>query len=423
MIRILGSTWALLLGLFLLMIGNGVQGTLLGIRGGIEGFTTQQMSIVMSAYFVGFLFGSRLAPLMIRNVGHVRVFAALGSMISAALILYAALPDWMVWALLRVLVGFCFSGVYVTVESWLNNATDNANRGKALSLYMIVQMVGIITAQGLVNVADPTGYILFVIPSVLVSLAFTPILLSTAPAPSFGSIRSMPLRELMQISPLGAVGAFLMGGVFSALFGMAAVWGTLDGLSVLEITIFTAAIYLGGLVFQYPVGWMSDRMDRRRLIAILAMIGTGGALATTLLAPGFGGLVAVAILIGGISNPLYALLVSHTNDFLDSDSMAGASGGLLFLNGIGAALGPLALGGIMALMGAQGYFAFIGVLTGLLAAYALWRMTRRPGVPVAQTGPYAPISPIVSSVTIDAVYAGLSEVGELESNKTPKSEP
>jgi MFS family permease len=187
MLKVFSASWALLLGIMLLMVGNGLQGTLLGIRGGIEGFTTLQMSVVMSAYFVGFLFGSIVTPVLIRQVGHVRVFAALGSLISAVLVLYAALPDWIVWAFLRVLIGFSFCGVYITAESWLNNTATNETRGQTLSLYMIMQMVGIITAQGLVNVADPAGFILFVIPSVLVSLAFTPILLSVSPAPTFGT--------------------------------------------------------------------------------------------------------------------------------------------------------------------------------------------------------------------------------------------
>lgn len=273
MFHVFAASWALLLGMMLLMVGNGVQGTLLGIRGAIEGFTTFQMSIVMSAYFAGFLLGSRAAPELIRRVGHVRVFAALGSLISAILVLYAAIPDWVAWTVLRVLIGFAFSGVYVTAESWLNNTASNENRGQALSLYMIVQMLGIISAQALINFADPAGFMLFIIPSVLVSLAFAPILLSISPAPTFGSTKSMSIRQLYDVSPLGVVGIFLMGGVFSAMFGMTAVWGTQAGLSVLQISIFTAAIYVGGLLFQFPLGWLSDRMDRRKLVVYVALIG------------------------------------------------------------------------------------------------------------------------------------------------------
>src|SRR6056297_1412748 len=198
MFKVLGSVWALLLGMTLIMIGNGMQATLMGVRGALEGFGTLQLSVITSAYFLGFLIGSRLTPKMIRRVGHVRVFAALGSLISAVLILYAAAPDPWVWTAMRVLIGFCFSGVYVTAESWLNNSASNENRGKALSIYMIVQMAGVVAAQGLMNLADPAGWLLFVIPSVLVSLAFAPILLSVSPAPIFESTKPMTLRQLFE---------------------------------------------------------------------------------------------------------------------------------------------------------------------------------------------------------------------------------
>ena len=183
MMIVLRSSWALLLGMLLLMIGNGLQGTLLGVRGDIEGFDPALLSYVISAYFIGFLGGSRMAPGLIRRVGHVRVFAAMASMISAAFILYAAAPNLIAWAFLRLLVGFCFSCVYVVAESWLNDASDNEHRGQALSLYVIVQMLGIVTAQGILSLGDPGGYGLFVLISVLVSVSFAPCLLYTSPSP------------------------------------------------------------------------------------------------------------------------------------------------------------------------------------------------------------------------------------------------
>ncbi|TVR48282.1 MAG: MFS transporter [Rhodobacteraceae bacterium] len=407
MFKVFTTSWALLLGMLFLMVGNGVQGTLLGIRGAIEGFSTYQMSIVMSAYFAGFLLGSRVAPELIRRVGHVRVFAALGSMISAVLVLYAAIPDWVAWTVLRVLIGFCFSGVYVTAESWLNNTASNENRGQALSLYMIVQMLGIILAQAMINFADPAGFLLFIVPSVLVSLAFAPILLSVSPAPTFGTTRSMSIRELYDVSPLGVVGIFLMGGVFAAMFGMTAVWGSEAGLSILEISVFTGAIYFGGLVFQYPIGWMSDRFDRRRLVVVVALIGSLGGAMAVFFDLNFTGLVVVALIIGGISNPLYSLLVAYTNDYLEADQMAAASGGLLFVNGVGAILGPLVIGWLMSVIGPSGYFLFIILLTTMLAIYAIWRMSQRAHTPDA--GPYAAVSPVVSAATVDAVYTELTE--------------
>jgi len=404
MLKVFANSWALLLGLMLLMLGNGIQGTLLGIRGGIEGFATWQMSVVMSAYFLGFLFGSQMAPGMIQRVGHVRVFAALGSLISAVLVLYAAAPDWMAWAALRVIIGFSFAGVYVTAESWLNNTATNETRGQTLSLYMIVQMVGIVTAQGLLNLADPGGYVLFVVASVLVSLSFTPILLSISPAPGFASAKSMSFRKLFVISPLGCVGIFLMGGVYSALFGMAAVWGGLVGLSVLEISMFVAAIYVGGLVFQYPIGWLSDAMDRRQLIFGVTLLCALVAFGAAMVQLPFVLMIVVALLIGGLANPLYSLLLAHTNDYLQSDDMAGASGGLLFINGVGAIAGPLLIGWLMGLVGPRGFFLFIGLLNALLGVYALWRMTRRAAPELADQGGYTPLTPAASAVTLEAAF-------------------
>ena len=189
MLTVLRTTWPLLLGILLLMVGNGMQGTLLGIRGEIEGIATTQMSLVMAGYFGGFVLGSRIVPAMIQRVGHVRVFAALGSLISAVLIVYAAAPHWIAWALLRLVIGFCFCGVYITAESWVNASAANETRGQAMSAYFVVQMLGLVAGQVLMNVGDPGGWMLFVIPSVLVSLAFTPILLARVTAPRFETIK------------------------------------------------------------------------------------------------------------------------------------------------------------------------------------------------------------------------------------------
>ncbi len=406
MLTVLRTTWPLLLGVMLLLLGNGVQSSLLGIRGALEGFSTAQMSYVMSAYFVGFLGGSALTPRMIRRVGHVRVFAALGSLISAVLILYPALPYWPVWMALRVVIGFCFAGVYITAESWLNNAATNETRGQALSAYMMVQMVGIIAAQAMLNVAPPSGFVLFIIPSVLVSLAFTPILLRAGTTPTFESTRSLSFARLWRVSPLGCVGMLLTGGIYSAMFAMAAVWGTLAGLSVAQISLVVGAMYLGGLVLQYPIGWVSDRMDRRRLILILSAAGAAAMLPAGLAALPVWLYVAVALALGGIVNPLYSLLIAHTNDFMRKEDMAGASAGLLFINGAGAIAGPLVVGDMMDRLGPEGFYLFIAVLLGLLALYAAWRMTRRAGVDPARTGSFQAVAPGASAVAVEAAVEG-----------------
>jgi len=401
--QVLSSAWALLLGMGLLMVGNGLQGTLLGVRGEIEGFSTFQMSIVMSAYFLGFLGGSKLAPEMIRRVGHVRVFAALASFISAVMILYPTFADPIAWALGRVIIGFCFSGVYVTAESWLNNASDNENRGKALSLYMIVQMAGIVTAQAMMLLGDPAGYDTFVLASVLISVSFAPILLSISPTPAFETTKPMNLKQLMETSPLGCVGMFLMGGVFSAQFGMSAVYGAKIGLSVPQISGFIATFYVGAVVLQYPLGWMSDRMDRRALILMVAAGGGVGALLGMMFGGQYTFLLVAAFLVGGMTNPLYSLLIAYTNDYLEPDDMAAASGGLVFINGLGAIAGPLITGWLMgpAVFGPPGFFLLMAVLLFTLMGYGIYRTTQRPAIPVEDSGTMTPMYPSATPVAVE----------------------
>ena len=402
MISVLRTTWPLLLGILLLMVGNGMQGTLLGIRGVREGISTFNMSIVMAAYYGGFLLGSLHVPTLIKNVGHVRVFAALGSLISATIVLYPIEPNWMIWSVLRFIIGYCFCGVYVTAESWLNEGSTNETRGQALSAYMIVQMLGTVTAQGLLNVASPDGFLLFIIPSVLVSLAFTPTLLSAQPMPKFETIKPLSFAQLYRASPLGCVGIFLMGGVFAVLAGMSSVWGSQIGLSVAEISIFVAAIYAGGLVLQYPIGWISDRYDRRKLVLILAGIGTLVVILVTTISPGPIGLIIAGTMMGGMANPIYALLLAYTNDYLDQSDMAAASAGLLFIYGIGSMMGPIISGWLMGVIGPHGYWIYMGILLALLTGYAAWRMTRRRALTPDEQGTFAVITPSATPLAIEA---------------------
>ncbi len=402
MLKVLAHSWPLLTGVMLLMVGNGIQGTLLGIRGNVEGFSTYQLSYIMAAYFVGFLFGSWTAPRMIRRVGHVRVFAALGSFVSAILVIYPVYPDWIVWTVLRVFAGFCFSGIYITAESWINNTATNETRGQALSAYMIVQMLGIIASQVLLNLPDPSGFALFILPSVLVSLAFMPLLLAPTPAPEFDQTRRLSFRRLFALSPLGCAGMLLTGGIFSAMFGMASVWGAQVGLSLGQISIFVGALYVGGLVLQYPIGWASDRVDRRKLIMGLSVAAALVMMVAAFVPLPFKGLIVVAVLLGGITNPVYSLLIAYTNDFLSREHMAGASAGLIFLNGFGAIFGPTSTGWMMEQIGPSGFFLFIGVLYTGLAGYALYRMTRRAAPSVS--GAFRGVTLGASPLAVDAVF-------------------
>jgi len=278
MIQVLSGVWALLLGIVLIMLGNGMHFTLIGLRGGIEGFSASELAIITSGYFLGFLSGARYTPTLIRRVGHVRVFAALGSFMSAALISFPLLTDPIAWTLLRVIVGFCMSGIYVAAESWLNDTATNQTRGKVLSAYMICQTLGIIGAQGLLSLGDAGTSVLFICASILVSVSFAPILLSATPTPATEVARPMPLRGLFKGSPLGTVGIFLLGSIYATQSGMGAVFGGEVGMTPASIALFVAMLFAGALVLQYPIGWLSDRMDRRQLIFGAAALGAGACL-------------------------------------------------------------------------------------------------------------------------------------------------
>ena len=421
MLKVLGSTWALLLGILLLMVGNGLQGSLIGIRGAIENFSTGELSVITSAYFAGFLFGSRMTPELIRRVGHVRVFAALGSFISAVLILYPTITEPWAWILLRVIFGFSFSGVYVTAESWLNNSATNDTRGQALSLYVMAQMLGIVASQALLNVADPAGFILFVIPSVLVSLSFAPILLTATKSPTFDTTKPMSLRQIYDISPLGFVGMFLLGAIFAAQFGMASVYGTEAGLSVAEISLFVSAIFIGGMVFQYPFGWLSDRMDRRLMILAAALGGGVAGIVGLLFGGSFEVVLFCAFIMGGMSNPLYALLIAYTNDYLQVEDMAAASGGLIFVNGLGAIMGPVVTGWMLTIIGPGGFWAYLSFFMFAMGAFVAWRMTQRASIYAEEAEDYdavsyAPILPTATVVAVEAAQDYYAENVDTESN-------
>ena len=416
-----------MLGVLLLMVGNGLQGTLIGVRGSIENIDPSWMGYIMSAYFVGFLGGSRITPTLLRRVGHIRVFAAYGSLVSAAFILYATFVDPLFWLLMRIVVGFCFSGLYVVAESWINDLSSNENRGKALSLYILVQMTGIVSGQLLLNLADPAGYGLFVLISVLVSISFAPILLSVSPAPVFTSSKRMSLRELMAASPLGCVGMFLLGGIFSAFFGMASIYGTEKGLSVKEISWFLSSIYVGGMLMQYPVGWISDRMDRRTLIVIMTALACICALLGTTVGNSIFALMIIAFALGAATNPLYALLLAYTNDHLEPEQMPSASGGLIFINGFGAMGGPVVVGYLINSFGPNGFFIFIAGLCAMIAGYSIYRMTRREAIAVEDTNTYVPVTASATPVAVEIATEIAIEESEqsdppLESNISQQQE-
>jgi MFS family permease len=417
MINVIRTTWALLLGMFLLQVGNGVQGSMMGVRGAIEGFSTFELSLIGSAYFLGFLGGSRMAPKFIASVGHVRVFAALASFMSAIVISYPLLTEAWAWMGFRVALGFCLSGVYVTAESWLNNSATNETRGQSLSAYMLMQMMGLVAGQGILAAGDPTGWVLFIIPSILVSLSFAPILLSAVPTPAIDATRPMSLRQLYEASPFSVIGMLFMGSVFAGQFAMAPVYATELGLSLGQLSGFISSFFVGAIILQYPVGWFSDRMDRRVLIIGAAAAGGIVALAGFFLANSYLALLVIAALSGGWAQPLYALLLAYANDYLEVEDMPAASGGFIFVNGIGAIVGPPMMGLLMGQVGPGGFWLFLAAVLGCVTIYGLYRMTQRQSAYVEEDDydsvPYANVMPgAATAVALEAAQELYIEAAE-----------
>jgi MFS family permease len=265
---------------------------------------------------------------------------------------------------------------------------------------------------------DVSGYALFIVSSVLVSISFAPILLSISPTPAFETAKPMRLKTLIKISPLGCFGMFLLGGVFSAQFGMSAVYGVAAGLTITQISFFVSSIYVGALLMQYPIGWFSDRVDRRLVILIVASLGGVMSLVAFSFDQYFSALLAAAFIIGGTSNPLYSLLIAYTNDYLEADDMASASGGLIFINGMGAISGPLVTGKMMDTFGTQAFFMVIATLMLTLTGYAGYRMTQRSRDGI-EDGLYAPVMPSSSPVAVEVASEYYIETAmDEEENKT-----
>ena len=404
MLAAISSAWALLLGIVLIMLGNGLQGTLLGVRATLEGFGTAVTGLVMTGYFVGFLAGSVIVPRLLANVGHIRVFAALASLASGAALLHTVFVAPLAWGLIRIITGFCFAGLYVVAESWINDAATNRTRGQLLSVYMIMVMGGMGSGQLLMNLSDPRGFELFVLISVLVSFALIPITLSVGRAPAFAAPESIGVRALFRASPLGVAGAFLVGIVHSAMFSMGAVYGTEIGLAVDRTALFIAVFLFGGLVLQWPIGWLSDRFDRRRVIVAAAWVATGASVAGA--AGGiesFALLIASTAVLGGMSMPLYSLCSAHTNDHLTPRQIVAASATLVLVGGFGLTLGPLLAATLMHLTGPPGFFWLLTLVHGGIGAYGLYRMVRRDPVPLEEQRTYDPVSlrtsPVVHAAT------------------------
>ncbi len=388
------SAWPLFLGLALIMLGNGLQGSLLSLRATLEGFATNTVGVVMTGYYLGFLAGSTLTPKIVRNVGHIRVFAALASLASTSVLIHILYVEPVSWFAMRVVTGFSYAGLYVVAESWLNERATNETRGQLLSIYMVVLFLGLAAGQLLLNVASPEGFELFVLVSVLVSAAVIPILITATPAPHFSEPAKMSLRQLYRVSPLGVMGAVATGLAHGAIFGMGAVYGRNMGFSIAQISIFMGLLTLGGILFQWPVGWLSDQFDRRKVLtAVTILAALTACISIPVAHTSHVGLFVLATVLGGLSLPMYSLCIAHTNDHLEPAQMVSASSSLILVGGIGACFGPFTASGLMSVLGNDGFFWALAGAHAAIGVFALYRMTRRGSVPVEKQGHYLNVPP------------------------------
>ena len=385
----IAATWQLLLGMGILMLGAGLQSTEISLRATLEGFPAPLTGAVMSCYYLGYLLGTALAPRLVRRVGHIRVFAAMAALAAASILaqglFIAALP----WAALRGVSGICFAAIYVVVESWLNDRSTRSTRGSLFALYMAVLYVGLGSSQFLLIPSDPLTTTPFMLVATLICLAIVPIVMVSQRAPEIALPQKVRYRDLYRDSPLGVVAVTVAGMVTSNVYSMGPVYARLSGLDTSGVATFMGVSILAAVLLQYPVGRLSDRIDRRTVIAGIGILATSSAAVPAVFPALPHALVlTLAALFSGLAFTLYSLGVSHVNDHLEPQQMVAASGALLRLNGIGAALSPILVGALIARLGPRAYFAALATLTGLLSVYDLWRKTRRRSVPVERKQPF-----------------------------------
>jgi len=364
-----------------LVLGNGLQGTLLGVRGGMEGMAQESIGLMMSAYFAGYMLGSIFIPRRVQSVGHIRAFAAFASIASAIALVHVLFVSAWPWTVLRILHGFCYAGLILVVESWLNGATDNHHRGRVLSIYQLTLMVGWAVSQTLLGAASPAGFALFLLISIFLSLSLVPITLGKVTSPGTITASRVSLRRLLAISPLGVAGVFVLGVVSSAFFGMGPVFAHDIGLEPGGIAVFMTATMLGAIVLQWPLGWLSDQVDRRQIIIWTA---AGTAAASFALVSQAGDslyhLLPFAFVFGALSLPAYSLCVSHVNDHIGKDALVATASGLILVYGAGSALGPFAASLVMGQLGPGGLYLFAGIVELLFVVFGFYRLTQRSAV-------------------------------------------
>jgi MFS family permease len=383
---------ALLGGLGLLLMGVGLLGTLLGVRATLESFSNIETGLIMAGYYAGYIAGTLLVPGMIRNVGHIRAFATLTAVAAASCLVFGLLVHPWTWFVLRAISGMCVVGIYMVVESWLNEQSTGPARGRIFSVYMMSTLIALGAGQFLLLVGDTSSLPLFALAAILISLGVVPVAVTRVTEPRIESAVPVKLAQLMRVSPLGTIGVLSAGVMSGAFWGMAPVFGQRLGLEEEQIAMLMSATILGGATLQWPIGHLSDLIDRRiGLISTSFAVAATAAVAAFIVIGGHPGLILSAFIYGGLMFSLYGISVAHTNDHLEQGQVLEATRGLLFIFGFGALCGPL-LGGIaMDGAGPVGLPVVSAATAVALAMYGLYRMTRRSPTPLDEQTRFIPL--------------------------------
>ncbi|MCB1381413.1 MAG: MFS transporter [Notoacmeibacter sp.] len=391
------SVSALLLSAFFMLAGVGLSGILIPLRATAEGWAPQTLGFIGASYAAAFTAGCLIVPRLVQSVGHVRVFAAIQTMLAASLLLHSMFVHPAAWAFFRFMAGMATAGSYMVLESWLNEKVDNDNRGMILSAYMVVSMTGIAAGQYLAPAGDPMNQNLFITCALLFGLAVYPIALSSAQSPRPLTQVSIDIPGLFRASPAAAVGIFISGVIFGIWSYFAPVYGQMAGLSNLAVATMLVAAMAGGVVFQFPIGRLSDRTDRRFVMAMAGAFGAALCLVIALVNPAEPLMIfASTFLLGIVLFPIYSLGNAHANDMAAPEDFVKISGGLLIIYGFGNMAGPLIGGQVIDLKGRPGIFAALGVSFALYGAYAYWRSLRRDPVPAEERTGFQMVPPAVA---------------------------
>jgi MFS family permease len=373
-------------------VGIGLLFTALGLRAGLMDFPVTVTGLVMSAYFVGFVVGTYVCPAIIRRAGHIRAFAAMASVASTMPILHALVVTPWAWGALRLVTGACAVGLYMVIESWLNALAPNSRRGKIFAAYMATTLGALAFGQFLILVGDVLGFTPFALASILLSLALVPVALTRVPEPPPVAAPRSALRRLLAVAPVGFVGALASGLLNGAFFGMGAVFAQRVGMDEAGVAKFMSAAIIGGALLQWPIGQLSDRRDRR---LVLAAVCAGAALLAALafVAERYGPMLPViAFFYGGLAFTVYGISVAHANDLLEPARVLEATRTLLLLNGIGAVIGPAAAGFLMQQLGPGSLLVYFALVLSAAGGYALYRYKLVVRRPVGEPHGYVPMA-------------------------------